>query len=82
MTSLGNAPGLGTEAQPGIPCHVMTQTSLDTRRRHERAVHGGVAHPDAVVALEVPHDADRPEVVGPAQVKHLLDDCGGIGVKV
>jgi len=43
----------------------------------EGPVHRGVADPDAVIALEVPGDADGTEVIRPPQVQDLLDDRGG-----
>jgi len=48
----------------------------------ERPVHRGIADPDAVVALQVPDDADGPQVVGPPQVEDLLHDRGGRGLGV
>src|SRR5262245_47839344 len=40
----------------------------------EGPVHRGVADPDAVIALQVPGDADGPEVIRPPQVQDLVDD--------
>ena len=44
----------------------------------EGPVHRGVADPDAVIALEVPGDADGSEVIRPPQVQDLLDDRGAV----
>jgi hypothetical protein len=48
----------------------------------EGAVHRGVADPDVVVALQVPDNPDRPEVIGPPQMEDLVDDRGGCGLRV
>src|SRR6516162_5570417 len=44
------------------------------------AVYRGVPDPDVVVALQVPDNPDRPEVIGPPQVEDLVDDRGGRGL--
>src|SRR6516225_4150879 len=48
----------------------------------EGAVHRGVADPDVMVALQVPDNPDRPEVIGPAQMEDLVDDRWGRGLRV
>jgi hypothetical protein len=40
----------------------------------ENAIDGGVRDLDAVIAGEIPDDADRAEMVVLAQVQNLLDD--------
>lgn len=64
----------------GAPAHAVREPVQPVAL--ERPVHRGIAHPDAVVAFQVPHDPDGPEVVGPLQVENLLDDSGGRGLRM
>jgi len=45
-------------------------------------IDGRVGRPDAVVAMQVPDDTNRPHVVGPAQVQDLLHHLIGRLVRV
>jgi hypothetical protein len=44
----------------------------------EGSVHRGVAHPDAVVAFQVPDNPDGPEVVRPPQVENRSTIAAGV----
>ena len=43
----------------------------------EEAGDPGFRNRDAVIALEIPHDADGAEVIRAAEMKDRLDDVGG-----
>ncbi len=42
----------------------------------EDAIHACIGDFDAVIARQIPHDPDRPEMVGLTQMQHLVDDFG------
>jgi hypothetical protein len=52
----------------GEPIHAMSLAN---------PVNGGIGCLDAVIALQVPHDPNRPHVICPAQVQDLLDNLVG-----